>query len=288
MEAFVPISSLVRRPSEAPPANGPDLKSFHAILVSSSAGKDSQAMLDYVVELADAAGVSRETIAVVHADLGRVEWAGTRELAERQAKHYGLRFLVVKRPQGDLLDHIEKRGMWPSSTTRYCTSDHKRAQIQKVITQLHREWKAAGNSGTFKLLQCMGLRAEESPARAKKVPFELNPRASSKSREVWNWLPIHGWTEAQVWARIKVSGVPHHPAYDLGMPRLSCVFCIFAPRKALVLAGTHNRELLDTYAALEKKMDHTFRQDVTMAEIKAAVEAGESVEATEMTGCWNM
>jgi hypothetical protein len=31
----------------------PDLSSYHCILVNSSAGKDSQAMLDYLVELAD-------------------------------------------------------------------------------------------------------------------------------------------------------------------------------------------------------------------------------------------
>lgn len=27
---------------------------------------------------------------------------------------------------------------------------------------------------------------------------------------------------------------------DLGMPRLSCCFCIFSPRSALLLAGKHN------------------------------------------------
>ena len=34
----------------------PDLASFDFIIVNTSAGKDSQAMLDYLVELADAAG----------------------------------------------------------------------------------------------------------------------------------------------------------------------------------------------------------------------------------------
>ncbi len=30
----------------------------------------------------------------------------TRELAEEQARHYGLTFFAVRRPQGDLLDHM--------------------------------------------------------------------------------------------------------------------------------------------------------------------------------------
>ena len=75
--------------------HAPDLGSYDVILVNSSAGKDSQAMLDYIVELAGAA--LRDRIVVVHCDLGRVEWQGTRELAEAQARYYGVRFEVVKR-----------------------------------------------------------------------------------------------------------------------------------------------------------------------------------------------
>ena len=98
----------------------PDLAAYDLILVNSSAGKDSQAMLTHLVALADAAGVPRARLVVVHADLGRVEWEGTRELAAEQAAHYGLRFEVVTREKGDLLDQIEQRGMFPSSTARYC------------------------------------------------------------------------------------------------------------------------------------------------------------------------
>src|SRR6516165_3714063 len=96
----------------------PALGTYHWIVLSSSAGKDSQAMLDYVVERCDAAGVPRHCLVVAHADLGRVEWPGTRELAEEQARHYGLAFVAVSRPQGDLLDHIARRGMFPSPAAR--------------------------------------------------------------------------------------------------------------------------------------------------------------------------
>ena len=87
----------------------PDLRAYHWLVANSSGGKDSQAMLDYVVELADAADVPRGRLVVAHADLGRVEWPGTRELAEEQARHYGLEFVAVSRPQGDLLEHIAQR-----------------------------------------------------------------------------------------------------------------------------------------------------------------------------------
>jgi predicted phosphoadenosine phosphosulfate sulfurtransferase len=60
----------------------PDLGGYDWVVLSSSAGKDSQAMLDYVVEQCDRARVPRERLVVAHADLGRVEWPGTRALAE--------------------------------------------------------------------------------------------------------------------------------------------------------------------------------------------------------------
>src|ERR1700730_18061660 len=139
----------------------PELAGYDWIVVNSSAGKDSQAMLDYVVEQVDLATVSRDRLVVVHADLGRVEWPGTRELAEEQARHYGLAFVAVARPQGDLLEHIAQRGMFPSPSARFCTSDHKRSQIWKVFTQLTARSQQAGIK-RVRILSCMGLRAEES------------------------------------------------------------------------------------------------------------------------------
>ncbi len=291
---------------EAAPVRGalPDLASYDAILVSSSAGKDSQAMLDYVVELARRAKVL-DRVVVVHADLGRVEWKGTRKLAEEQARHYGLRFEVVSRigrvspggkdasaPYakgdvfGDLLDHVERRRMWPGpGNARYCTSDHKRGPIRRVITRLHREH----GRRPFRLLQCIGLRAEESPNRAAEpqLKHEIKP-LKTKTRDVDTWLPIQHWTEAQVWRRIERSGVPHHPAYDFGMPRLSCVFCIFAPRAALMIAGAHNRELLASYVRIERDIGHTFKNGFAIAEIEAALEQGETTNNDALDGAWNM
>jgi len=273
----------------------PDLRSYDVILINTSAGKDSQAMLDELVHQADELGIPRTKLVAVHCDLGRVEWAGTRDLAERQVKHYGLRFEVVSRPQGDLLTQIEGRGMWPSSTARYCTSDHKRGQVRPLMTRLADEFRAVhGKDAQIRILNCMGLRAEESPARAKKVAFRFDEKASNGRRHVDEYLPIHEWTTEQVWARIKATGVEHHRAYDLGMGRLSCVFCIFAPKNALLIAGSHNRPLLSQYVAVEKKIHHTFRKDTTIESIEIELNSGKVdlkalvAAAKDDHGCWNM
>jgi 3'-phosphoadenosine 5'-phosphosulfate sulfotransferase (PAPS reductase)/FAD synthetase len=250
----------------------PNLADYDYIVINTSAGKDSQAMMEYVVRLADEAGV-RDRVVAVHCDLSRVEWKGTRELADLHCNlYYHIPLFVVHREKGDLLDQVEARGMWPDSGNRYCTSDQKRDQVAKLHTKLVSESNISGRQ--VKILNCMGLRAEESPARAKKTAFEVNKRQTNGKRLVMDWLPIHTWTTVKVWEVIEASGVPHHYAYDLGMPRLSCVFCIFAPKDALVVAGKHNPELLDEYIRVEAKIDHTFKNGFKIAEIRDLIQAG--------------
>lgn len=298
MSNVISVGNLVREKMAAPET--PDLASYDWIAVSSSAGKDSQAMLDYVAELAAAAGVS-DRVVVIHSDLGEVEWEGTGELAREQAAHYGFRFELVSRiggvakndgkvykageTFGSLLDYAKRRGAWPSNQQRWCTSDFKRGPIKTVFTKLAKEWKTEHGGRPCRILDCMGLRAEESPARAKKAAFAK--RMSNGSKHVDSWLPIHHWKEGEVWARIDASGVRHHPAYDIGMKRLSCALCIFAPKRALVLAGKHNRGLLRKYVEVEKAIDHKFRVDLSLAEVEAAVEAGEETDGAD-DGAWNM
>jgi len=297
-------------------AAGPQrLDDYDVILVNSSAGKDSQAMLTGVVEMADTQGVSRDKIIVVHADLGRVEWEGTRELAETQAKAYGLRFEVVAREE-DLIDQIKTRRRtldneaallrhestalsnagfpnfaqlafedsnkkldtpaWPSSQARFCTSDQKTSQVAKLMTALAKEHRKTNpGAGPIKILNCLGIRAQESVARSKKEAFGPDRPASNGRRTVDRWLPIFDWSEEFVWETIRRSGLPWHPAYDAGMPRLSCAFCVLSGRRELILAARLNPALAETYVALEDEVGHTFRKDMSIRSVaEAAKQAG--------------
>lgn len=323
----------------------PNLTRFDYIVISSSAGKDSQAMLDYVCWLASLFGVLHRVV-VVHAGLGRVEWKGTAELAEEQAARYGVRFIKVRRGQGDLLTQIEQRGKFPGPATRYCTAHHKQNQVAKVFTSLtdeareddllshieaHGKWpdparryctsdhkrnpirtlytaladedrKTSGKQKPrrVRILSCMGMRADESPKRAKLLPLSLNrgkinpetgkrrKGVSSRRRFVWDWLPLHSWSEADVWQRIKEGKTADliHRCYSLGMPRCSCVFCIFAPKEALILAGHHNPELLAEYVRVEQKIKHRFKANLSMLEVAEAVARGEG--KTAKVTSWTM
>jgi 3'-phosphoadenosine 5'-phosphosulfate sulfotransferase (PAPS reductase)/FAD synthetase len=253
-----------------------DLAGYDVVLVNSSGGKDSQAMLDVVAELAAEQGV-RERVTVLHCDLGDVEWPGTRELAQRQAEHYGLRFEVRHRVQGPLLQQVEQRGMWPSAAARYCTSDQKRGPARKLITELVRELGDLDRPA--RVLNCLGLRAAESAARGKRPALTRDQGASSGRRHVDTWLPIQHWSTAQVWQRIHASGVPYHPAYDAGMSRLSCSLCVLGSRADLIRAAQLRPELARRYADLEERIGHGFRADVSMADIIAAASGQPSTPA---------
>ncbi|WHT23566.1 phosphoadenosine phosphosulfate reductase family protein [Crossiella sp. CA-258035] len=279
----------------------PDLASYDWIVVSTSGGKDSQAMIIDLVHRARREGVDLARFVVVHADLGRMEWPGTAELAREHARAYGLRFETVAHQQ-DLLDLVRKRhasllkagrldvSPWPSRRARYCTSGLKSGPVVRLMTELVRESRAAGLNRRVRLLHCLGLRAEESPARARRVPFgpdpanwRLPPKKATATtsgraglphglRQVDRWLPIHGWSHAEVWDTIRRSGLPHHPAYDLGLPRASCVLCVLAGRRWLVIGARCDPALAMAYYRVELETGWPFRPDVSIAEVMA--EAG--------------
>jgi 3'-phosphoadenosine 5'-phosphosulfate sulfotransferase (PAPS reductase)/FAD synthetase len=270
-------------PDHAELAALPVLAGYDLLLVNISGGKDSQATLDATVQAADAAGV-RGRVVAVFADLGREdEWPGTAALAAEHAAHYGVRFEAVQRtvtladgcrgPQS-LLEHIEARGMWPDAARRYCTSDMKRGPILTVLTRLVRERHELGGEFPIRVLNILGLRAEESAARAAKPAFRhLGKPYSNSYRHADEWLPIHSWTAGQVWARIAQAGTRPHPVYAQGMPRLSCRFCVLASRSALIRAAQLDPDGARRRADLETRMGHRFRRDLSMAEIIAAAEA---------------
>lgn len=267
-----------------------DLNDFGAVVVNSSGGKDSQTALRVVVQLAARQGCPKSRIVVSHQHLGRMEWPDTEALARRHADHYGLEFHVSQyRNQAgetpELLDYVRRRKRWPDSKNRYCTSEFKRGPGGRVLTTMVHRIRKDENLPK-QILNIYGFRAEESPARRKKAVFTENQRFSRKDVKVFDWLPIHTWNEAEVWADIRRSGLAHHPAYDLGMPRLSCSFCIFAPRAALLLAGRARPELLAEYVALEKETGHDFRHKEPLAAIQQALAHGE--QPGRVGGDWNM
>lgn len=230
-------------------------------VLNDSGGKDSQAMRILVLEALRRERVQVERrVIVAHATLGEVEWPGAMEHARAGAHRNGLQFLRCK-ARRTFFEMVEDRfagrpdvPSFPSSAHRQCTSDLKRGPIRREVRRFARccNWDVVVN--------CIGLRADESSSRAKKSPLVLNKALCTKSREWWDWLPIHGLSASVVFQAIKDAGEKPHYAYATGNERLSCVFCIMGSTNDLRNGAIRHPELYRKYVELETRTGYTMHQ----------------------------
>lgn len=214
-------------------------------VINDSGGKDSQAM-----KIKLRAMVPARQLLIIHAVLPEVEWDGVPEHVERYA---GDAPVIYAHARKTLFEMIEHRGMFPSPANRQCTSDLKRGPIEREI---RRYLKAHPEFGGL-IVNCMGMRAEESTGRAKLVPLKLNAGNSKAGREWYDWLPIHDLAEAQVFDAISAAGQEPHWAYRAGMSRLSCCFCIMASQADLTTAAKLKPDLYRRYVETERRLGFT-------------------------------
>lgn len=220
------------------------------VVISHSGGKDSQAMAALVSR-----HVPADQIVVIHADLAEVEFPGTMEHARDNVGD--LEFHVAKAGK-TFWDMVERRGMFPSPQYRQCTSDLKRDPINTLIRKLCKE------RGYTKIVNCMGLRAEESSNRARQVEVKPNKRMSKAGRTMVDWLPIHKLTKEEVFQVIADAGQEPHWAYAAGMTRLSCCFCIMGSKGDLATAAKLNPDLYRRYVEAERRLGFTLQNGKTL------------------------
>ena len=231
-----------------PPECGEMIRRGALVAVNHSGGKDSQAMTILLSRI-----IPREQTIVVHAPLGEVEWPGTMAHIEATIPE-GVPLILAPVTSGkSLLDRVEERGKWPDPARRWCTSNFKASPIAR---ELRRHLKTHARFGG-RFVNCLGIRRDESHARAKRMPWKRNDRMGVAGREVFDWLPIFDLSTEDVFRIIRDAGQSPHPAYLQGMSRMSCVFCIMASRSDLRTAAQLQQDLYRRYAALERRIGHT-------------------------------
>lgn len=244
------------------------LRGGAALVLSVSGGKDSDAMCHHLLEQRAAENWTGD-VRMVHADLGaRVEWHQTPDYVENLAQRKGVPLHVVQWTHRDLIDRIWQRyhqnpdrPCWPSAAIRYCTADLKRSPISRWI----RNQYPRGD-----VVCAMGLRAQESHARAKRQMFTLRNdcTAPTKGRFVYDWLPIHDWSEEEVWSCIRQHGNIYHDAYSYGNQRLSCALCVLGSLNDLINGATHNPHTYREYCRIEAVTGYSFRKDIWLSDLK--------------------
>lgn len=130
-------------------------------------------------------------------------------------------------PEVPFLIKLRTKGM-PLRQSRWCC-------------ELYKENGGAGR------VVATGIRAAESPRRAKRKMVEFCYRDSTK-RFVH---PIHDWSDQQVWDFIKDYNIPYCKLYDEGIKRLGCLFCPMASVKA-------KKREMERYPAYKKAFIKSF------------------------------
>jgi hypothetical protein len=233
----------------------------------------------YGIPLAGDGGWAVQNATAAGRELSRADWMGRMHYARRCAD-WDVR-PIERQPfyaedlWEDVATRLKQDGEtlrgWPNQFMRYCTSDWKTA-VGRAFTQALCD--TLGLDRPARVLQVMGFRAQESDERADRPVFGLSEKTTAwTKRRVWEWLPIHDLLIEDVWADIRESGVPYHPAYDEGMARLSCRFCVLAGRRDLAIAArlspSSAAAVVDverrTGAAFQSKLKKTTRNKKVVA-----------------------
>jgi 3'-phosphoadenosine 5'-phosphosulfate sulfotransferase (PAPS reductase)/FAD synthetase len=259
-----------------------NLLAYDLIVICSSAGKDSLALLACVAELIAEQGY-RGRVVVLHNHLGvtrsgePVEWWGVEAAAREHAAACGFEFVVRRRPGGGLWDQLlGQRRRWMANNARWCTSDQKTGPSMTWVTEAVAEfWEQLDMPADrpVEVLYCLGLRGEESAGRAGQPIVQVDQRRSSGNRRITRWLPIRDWTIRDVWGQIAESGLRPHAGYSWGLGRLSCSLCVLASLEDLMLAAALRPALAADYLWAEIELEQPFTERLSMGQILAGLDA---------------
>lgn len=259
------------------------------ILVAFSGGKDSVAMVLYLLDL----GIPKERIILHHHEVdGRGEhlfdwpctpsyckafaaafelplvfsWREGGILREMYRTNEGLQDVRYEQQDGSAVVLASRPG---SSTrrkfpavaadlrTRWCSSVAKIDVLSRVIAHSYPEGG--------QLIICTGERREESLGRAAYKAYEKY-RASTKKRTAIQWRPVIDFREKQVWALYEKYNVQPHPCYMLGWPRCSCQTCIFSSPNTWAAIQQMAPWKIDCLEAIENDLGHTLYHGMRIRE----------------------
>ena len=294
-----------------------------ALAISISGGKDSQAMLIALAELHASEGWPGDIYAIhADLGRAEWQETPYEVEHQAQAAGVPLIVVQRERGDlfDRIAERAEKlagtgKPPFPSAAQRYCTSDLKRGPINKHLRAHDHVVCAmgmrAGESHSRAKKPVASVRKGISTARddVKDAPTAADARKrwtenDRRGRLALDWLPLKAWSEADVWRRIghtpeevmqrrgrwargehhaAMRGFRAHGAYVRGNERLSCALCILGSRGDLINGARHKPKAFRHLLEMERESGFTFRQDLSLEDINAAVERGETARPDMQT-----
>jgi len=194
-------------------------------LVSLSGGKDSTACLLWALNT-----FNKEDIIPYYID---TKW-------EHDAVYEYLDYLEekleisIKRIESEGMVALSKRKkMMPNRVMRFCTENLKVKPAKEFYKTIDDDF-----------INIIGVRREESPARANEETFKI-------SDGIKILQPLAYWTTQRVFDYHKENGIEVNPLYKKGFKRVGCYPCIYANKHELMLMED---KYVDRLRDLEKDM----------------------------------
>lgn len=170
----------------------------------------------------------------------------------RTAERWGIQFetaleaaLSVMHPTGNsFLDAALLHGKFPMMRDRFCTDE------LKIQIAFDAAIKPLLDDGEV-VVQWSGVRADESDKRAGYTRFAHDERDPNF---LYNFLPIHKWTAANVFALHKYFGIKPNPLYLQGADRVGCMNCVLCTKEEIAQTAARWPEHIEKHHEWEKKV----------------------------------
>lgn len=170
----------------------------------------------------------------------------------RTAERWGIEFetpleaaLSVMHPSGNSFqDAALLHGKFPMMRDRFCTDE------LKIQIAFDAAIKPLLDDGEV-VVQWSGVRADESDKRAGYARFARDERDPDF---LYNFLPIHRWTAADVFALHKYFGIKPNPLYMQGASRVGCMNCVLSTKEEISETAARWPEHIEKHHAWEKKV----------------------------------
>jgi len=171
---------------------------------------------------------------------------------QKTAERWGIEFdtpleaaLSVLHPSGNsFLDAALLHGMFPLLRNRFCTDELKiQVAFDFAIKPLLDEGEV--------VVQWSGVRGDESSKRAGYERFSADRR---DPEFLYNFLPIHQWTAADVFALHKYFGISPNPLYTQGASRVGCMNCVLCNKEEISETAARWPEHIEKHRQWESKV----------------------------------